>query len=465
MAEKSKKKGAASFCIPRAAIEALINAQASAVEVCAYLVLARFTDPTGLYSTASVNAVFKYASINKKTIAKAIARLTTINATVTRQVPAKSKGKFEVETVTLGPILQTREQWLAAHPDQVLPDGPVAHGKVRHVLPDFAESEGEPVWFGANLVSGFGTFTQPLRSVRDAGSIAARLLLSLYMLHDLDQWGGIDPVFGPRRQYTIVDEVTKFGGRIIRAEQGPHYAGQHWAQVLGSATEGDAKPYFAALTALESAGLIYEMVVVLNRAPVIKHYTDKDGKDTEYQTAAIDAELLYELDCRSSHGYANAGEEGLARVTARTAADFKRPVTDAGYWLQYPEDGSPTDPRLRAIEDAFTGRKSFGNPKATFSGTYAAIVNQGQEAMVIGVYRLRFRPANPKNAGVKDAWAKIYTGNRRALELINAVRNRAGLPALPAPGDVAAKARAAAAEMAPHAPPNISAWNDPTIPF
>ena len=55
---------AASFCIPRAAIEALINAQASAVEVCAYLVLARFTDPTGLYSTASVNAVFKYASIN-----------------------------------------------------------------------------------------------------------------------------------------------------------------------------------------------------------------------------------------------------------------------------------------------------------------------------------------------------------------------------------------------------------------
>jgi hypothetical protein len=453
MAEKSKKKGAASFCIPRVAIEALINAQASAVEVCSYLVLARFTDPSGMYSSASVNAVWKYSSINKKTIAKAIARLTTINATVTRQVPAKSKGKPEIETVTLGPILQTREQWLAAHPDQVLPDGPVAHGKVRYVLPDFAESEGEPVWFGANLVSGFGTFTQPLRSVRDAGSIAARLLLSLYMLHDLDQWGGIDPVFGPRRQYTIADEVTKFGGRIIRAEQGPHYAGSTWAQVLGSATEGDAKPYFAALTALESAGLIYEMVVVLNRAPVIKHYKDKDGKETEYQTAAIDAELLYELDCRSSHGYAPSGEEGLARVTARTAADFKRPVTDAGFWQEYPEDGSPTNPG------------PFGNPKASFSGTYAAIVNQGQEAMVIGVYRLRFRPANPKNAGVKDAWAKIYTGNRRALELINAVRNRAGLPALPAPGDVAAKARAAAAEMAPHAPPNISAWGDPTIPF
>jgi hypothetical protein len=462
MAEKSKKKGAASFCIPRAAIEALINAQASAVEICAYLVLARFTDPSGMYTSSSVNAVSNYASINKKTIAKAIARLTTINATVTRQVPAKSKGKFEVETVTLGPILHTREQWLAAHPDQVLPDGPISHSKVRYVLPDFPESEGEPVWFGANLVSGFGTFTQPLRSVRDAGSVAARLLLSLYMLHDLDQWGGIDPIIGPRRQYTVADEVTKFGCRIIRAEQGPQYAGGTWAWVMANATEGDSKPYFAALAALEAAGLVYEMVVVLNRAPVIKHYTDKDGKDTEYQTAAIDAELLYELDCRSSHGYANAGEEGLARVTARTAADFKRPVTDAGYWREYPEDGLSGDPAY--VSDRPDG-KVGGNPKATFSGVYAAIVNQGQEAMVIGVYRLRFRPANPKNAGVKDAWAKIHTGNRRALELINAVRNRAGLPALPAPGDVAAKARAAAAEMAPHAPPNISAWNDPTIPF
>jgi hypothetical protein len=204
------------------------------------------------------------------------------------------------------------------------------------------------------------------------------------------------------------------------------------------------------------------MVVVLNRAPVIKHYKDKDGKETEYQTAAIDAELLYELDCRSSHGYAPVDEEGLARVTARTAADFKRPVTDAGFWREYPEDGLGGDPAY--VSDRPDG-KVGGNPKATFSGAYAAIVNQGQEAMVIGVYRLRFRPANPKNAGVKDAWAKIRTGNRRALELINAVRNRAGLPALPAPGDVAAKARAAAAEMAPHAPPNISAWGDPTIPF
>jgi hypothetical protein len=441
--EKPGKKGAASFCIPRAAIQALISAQASAVEVCAYLVLARFTDPSGVYSSASVSAVSNYASINKKTIAKAIARLTTINVTVTRQVPAKSKGKFAVETVTLGPILQTREQWLAAHPDQVLPDGPIERGQVRHVLPDFGEPESERVWIGAGLVDGFGSFTKPLRSVRDAGSVAARLLLELYQLHDLDQWAGVDPISGPSRQYPIADETTKFGGRIIRATRGSTLA--KIRHISGS----DTKAYWSALEALESAGLIYEMVVVLNRAPVIKHINN-DADKTEYEGVPGDAEPLYELDCRSLHGYKPVGEEGLAGLTAKTAADFSRPVTEAGY-------ADHEDKVFRVGESSYQ--------KAQFNGVYAAIVHPGHEAMVVGIYRLRFRPANPKNAGIKGAWAKIHEGNRRALELINAVRNHAGLPELPAPGVVAAKARAAAAEVASHAAPKHATNDDSPIPF
>jgi hypothetical protein len=460
MAEKSKKKGAASFCIPRAAIEALINAQASAVEVCAYLVLARFTDPSGVYTSSSGSAVRRYVATHTQTIAKAIARLTTINATVTRLVPAKSKGKTETETVTLGPILQTREQWLAAHPDQVLPDGPTERGKVRHVLPDFGEPENERVWFGANLVSGFGTFTQPLRSVKDAGPVAARLLLELYRLHDLDQWGGVDPIQGPRNRYEIADETTKFGARIIRAERVGKAA-------ISERITTDQDAYWNALEALESAGLIYEMVTVLNRSPIEKQF----ASGALYGAVPDDAEPLYELDCRSSHGYKPEGEEGLAGLTARTAADFSRPVTEAGYadhqskiWYMPGQGPGPggTDPAY--ISDRIGGEVG-GHKKARFNGTYAAVVSAGQGAMVIGIYRLRFRAANPKNAGIKGAWAKIYEGNRRALELINAVRNRAGLPALPAPGDVAAKARAAAAEMAPHAVPKHASWNDPTIPF
>lgn len=42
--------------------------------------------------------------------------------------------------------------------------------------------------------------------------------------------------------------------------------------------------------------------------------------------------------------------------------------------------------------------------------------------MIAGVYRLRFRVANPKNAGVKGAWARIHQNNREAFELVQAIR-------------------------------------------
>ena len=89
----------------------------------------------------------------------------------------------------------------------------------------------------------------------------------------------------------------------------------------------------------------------------------------------------------------------------------------------------------------------FGCPVATeggrFDGTYAAIVRRGQPAMIAGVYRLRFRVANPKNAGVKDAWARIHTNNREAFELVQAIRAANKKPALVPPWE-ANKPQAAA---------------------
>jgi len=48
-----KPRGPGSFCIPRAALNALLDSGATAYEVCAYLTLARFTDESGRYSTAA----------------------------------------------------------------------------------------------------------------------------------------------------------------------------------------------------------------------------------------------------------------------------------------------------------------------------------------------------------------------------------------------------------------------------
>jgi len=64
--------------------------------------------------------------------------------------------------------------------------------------------------------------------------------------------------------------------------------------------------------------------------------------------------------------------------------------------------------------------------------------------MIAGIYRLRFRVANPKNAGVKGAWAGILQRNREALELVNSIRDAAKLEPLTSP-----KAQAEAAKDAP----------------
>lgn len=76
-------RGAGSFCIPRAALNALLDNQATAYEVCTYLTLARFTDESGRYSTASISAVNRYTGANKTRggpVDRALERLKTIRA-------------------------------------------------------------------------------------------------------------------------------------------------------------------------------------------------------------------------------------------------------------------------------------------------------------------------------------------------------------------------------------------------
>lgn len=153
--------------------------------------------------------------------------------------------------------------------------------------------------------------------------------------------------------------------------------------------------FWRAIEALESIGLLYEIVVVMNRDPV----PSKFGNGDEYGGIDSDAEPLYELDARSQHGYKPVGEEGLASVTARTAGELGFPVATGG----------------------------------TFYGKYAAIVQRGQGAMIVGIYRPRFRVSNPKNAGVKETWARIRANQREALELINKLRESKGLEAMPMP--------------------------------
>ena len=402
-------RGAGSFCIPRAALNALLDNQATAYEVCTYLTLARFTDESGRYSTASISAVNRYTGANKTKggpVDRALERLKTIRAKSVKKVSNGRSGKSHalVDQVTdLGPILFDRESWFQAT-GELLPDGAHQRAEVLHVLPDFEEPPEDRVWFGNNLVSGVGGFAQPLKALKNAGDVAARLLLALYEVNDMETWGGVRPVgagHGPWVHYEPVDTDTRFsfGVRLHRAKDA--------GAIAEIEISKDKDQYWSALSALRSSGLVYEVVMVLNRNAI----KGKFSSGTEYSEIPEDAEPLYELDCRSKHGYKPDGEEGVGWATAKTAGDFGKPVTLEG---------------------------------GSFDGTYAAFVPDGYGCMVAGIYRLRFRVANPKNAGVKGAWAGIHQRNREALELVNSIRSASGCEPLTSP-----KAQAEAAKDAP----------------
>lgn len=400
---KGAPKGPGSFCVPRAAIEALLDAKATAYEICAYLVLAKYTDESGRYSPASISAMNKATGANKLKggpIDRAIERLKQIRAKTVKKVSNGRSGKSHAmvdQVADLGPILFERTAWQQQQTGESLPDRPTERGLVRYVLPDFGEEKESRVWFGNNLVGGISGFTQPLKALKNAGDVAARLLLAMYAANDMETWGGVRPVGpgrGPWKHYEpVADDVNLYGGaRLIRAkDQG------EVASIDNRISGGSTEAYWDALRALKSAGLIYEVVTVLNRNAKKEKFA---GTGEEYGSIPDDAEPYYELDARSAHGYKPEGEEGIGGATAKTAGELGHPVAVEG------------------------GR---------LDGTYAAIVPTGYPAMIAGVYRLRFRVANPKNAGVKGAWAGIHTRNREAFELVQAIRAAHKKPALVPP--------------------------------
>lgn len=407
-------RGQGSFCIPRAALNALIDAQANAYEICTYLVLARFTDASGQFSTASISAVNRYTGANKVKngpVDRAIQRLKTIRAKKTRAVHNGKSGRAAatIEQVEdLGPILFDRAEWTSTREER-LPDGPTERGIVQFALPDFGEPLSDRVWFGGNLVKGISSFTQPLKAVKNAGDVAARFLLLLYMAQDMETWGGIPPIgneSGPWQHYEpVAEDINLLGqARLIRSKaEGRILSSDYFTRTppkpVGTRdswnrSANSDKLVWNALEALQSAGLVYEVVTVLNRNPLKRKFASGD----EYGGIPDDAEPLYELDSLSAHGFKPEGEEGIGAATAKTAGELGHPVALEG------------------------GR---------FDGTYAAIVPAGNPAMVAGIYRLRFRVANTKNAGVKGAWALIHQNNRDAFELIQKVRAVNRLPLLP----------------------------------
>ena len=373
-------RGPASFCIPQAALNALIEARADVVTIGAYLTLACGTEASGEYSTWGLKAVRERLSVDRKRGAKAIAALGEIRA----RAPG---GELE-------PLVVCREALLAA--GRTLPDGPTERGQVLHGLPGFGEALKDRVWFGSGLVRGFESFTRPLKTLKDCGSIAARLLLLMYQRNEMERFGGLPP-FGDSvwKRYFINLDLTWGSFRMVHAVEVGEVADRDLLQKASGERKYErdkhGEPCWQALSALEQSGLIYPVLMTLNRNEEVE-VLENGG---EYRCVPEDADPLYELDCLSRHGYKPRGEEGIAGPISRTAGELSYAVTDS------------------------TG---------LFTGKYAAIAPKGNPLMVVGIYRLRFRVSNPLNVGVSSAWARIQEGNREGMQWLHRWRQENRLP-------------------------------------
>jgi len=330
-----------------------------------------------------VKSVYNRTGCNKDRIARAIEKLFAVR--VIR------------DGVDRGPIVESvaTSQPLGSRSD------------TRYILREFDEPLADRVWFGSTLVDGVASFRQPLRELLGVGDDAARVLMEMYLHNEPEVWGGVSPQTGLWVRYVRAyndpesppdDKQLPGGIDILRARRNK----------LVMTNIGVLAPahVLRAVDALQWAGFVSEVATVLNRAPLAVTLEGGEVGDS----ILPDALPWYPLDFRGKVGFTPEGEEGVCGLTAATASEFGMPVAREG------------------------GR---------FESVYCAFVPSGYGAMIAGLWRPRFRPTSPANAGVVEAWKNILHRRDAGYELICAVRAKAGLEHRRPPWEGAEKARRA----------------------
>lgn len=392
--QEKRSGGPSSFAVPRAAITALIEAQADARTIGAYLTLACHTEETGQFSTASIHAIRNNLNLNKERAEKAIATLCGIkiplkgtNPAITLPPQRARKKAADVPTV---PLIYTRKDWQAQGLGP-LPDGPHAHALIRNILPTFDEPLKDRVWFDTGLVLGDDEIAEPLLELKACGDVAARLLLAMYAGQDMDWWGGVSPHTFPWQYYKLKDHVEG-QIRVLYAERSSEVCPTALFRVIDRESR-DSNACFTALSALKASGLLYETVVLLNRNPVPATFAaDSNGHKQAYGNIPPDADIMCDMGSPSLYKPLSAVEHGIGPAYVQTATDL--------------------------------------NLHVCFPSEYLAVIPTGQQAMIAGLYRLRFRVTHDKNAFVKESKQRQLKTNQAAFRRLNYLRKAKKLPPL-----------------------------------
>lgn len=359
---KLVKKGKGSFRITREACEILIDNIARGWQIGAYLVLAKHTDVSGKFTTAGHRAIYEATGASPGTERNPGAARRLVKELM------EMEGNKVVKAGAPEKLIYTANEWHDTT-GELIPEIPHKLYPVTFVLNDFGSDDW--IWFPNELVDGHGRFKQPLRRLKQIGDVAARLLLIAYSANDMEQFGGIPPLFNFYREYVSYDHMVTSNGYTFHVATRKNnifhnnitlnaFRKNQFADEIVLSPE-QICTVANALLSLQNQGFVYEIITVM------------DGPPDE-----IDSRPIYELHNRDYS--ANKGEEGLVKRIDRVFAKAMK-LSDVEYFS--------------------------ADKQGRYHERYPVISRVGGLPNVVGIYRLRFRLSNPKNYPVRAGWKRI----------------------------------------------------------
>lgn len=291
MAEKNNNKNKFStFFLSEEMINRLLKY--NALEIGAALVLARFSDRTGEFTTAGAGAVARYLGVGRPKAQKAL------------------QGLLDK------PHLIKPITWV--HYSK-RPDGPTSGPSGWSYAFEIFKDPGENIWFSGDLITGHGKFKRPLARLMKLGTDAVRILLYMFKVHDLSTWGGLPPDLTFYHSYTSPEYRSHINGIDIYSatREISQTATGNLLDATISPEKGETnddryhKRLFPMLYALEQTGFIYEVTTAIS------------GHEENDETVA-----LYHLHHYNYHGNTLEGEENLSGETSNLAKRVGIPMTD-----------------------------------------------------------------------------------------------------------------------------------------
>jgi len=371
---ESKKRGSGSFCIPRKAIDKLLQTGDQARWLIpAYLKLAAHTDATGVYSTAGHTAIRRTLKRNKDD--------------AIRFTDALCKMR----------LIYKPEQW-KKKTGEAFPDDVPERQKVRFVINTLKEDQTDMVWFSRGLVDGVGDFSNPLRRLADCGSEGARMFLYLYGQYDAESFHACNPLttaymkYIPASQGLATNYMVKEWRNGNSFMQGPvlnkvfpHL--QKWDQLNDDEAWQERGSHWDAIRNLEAAGFIYEVAAVVSTPIKVK------SKNTDWSY-----------------------EDGEAIPDTQKEWDYSDMENMSVVYMLANKDRFSSD--TGKLHEAIKQTVELMGGHADYDRVYS-IMPTGMNNSVMGLYKPRFIPDNTRNAFVAEGMNNQRQEQSQAMQWLH----------------------------------------------